>query len=160
MGDKDNIETVFKFKRDNPEQFHCLVKMHLSFMLDMNTDECDCSFLYEHLQPTDHGTPKRKGTLLNNKGAGLTCNKKGIMEGVPLTMEGVCQIFQLIQFLDRGTNIEQVGLFRKTGNLQKQKVSSTLRKIGDINPALTANSFSRPKMLSSLNRFGKVLSTF
>jgi hypothetical protein len=31
-------------------------------------------------------------------------------------------IFQIIQFLDRGNNIEQIGLFRKTGNLQKQKV--------------------------------------
>ena len=45
------------------------------------------------------------------------------MEGATLTMEGVCQIFQIIQFLDRTNNIEQIGLFRKTGNLQKQKVS-------------------------------------
>ena len=134
MGDTDNIERVFMFKRDNPEQFHCLVKMHLSFMLDMNTDECDCSFLYDHLHPSDHGTPKRKGSLLHNKGAGVACNKKGIMEGVPLTMEGVCQIFQIIQFLDRGTNIEQIGLFRKTGNLQKQKVSKYDNKYMQYSP--------------------------
>ena len=123
MVDKDELETVFKFKRDNPEQFHCLVKMHLSFVLDMTTDECDCSFLYDHLHPNDHGTPKRKSSLLHSKGTGLASNKKGIMEGVTLTMEGVCQIFQIIQFLDRGTNIEQVGLFRKNGNQKKQKVS-------------------------------------
>ena len=117
------MESVYKFKIEEPEQFHCLVKMHLSFLLDMNTDECDCSFLYDHLHLNDHATPKRKGTLLStNKGAGIGCSKRGIMEGANLTMEGVCQIFQIIQFLDRTCNIEQVGLFRKTGNLQKQKV--------------------------------------
>lgn len=124
MGDKDKLEIILRFKTEDPEQFHCLVKMHLSFLLDMNTDECDCSFLYDHLYPGDHGTPKRKSSLLqSSKGTGITCTKKGIMEGATLTMEGVCQIFQIIQFLDRTNNIEQIGLFRKTGNLQKQKVS-------------------------------------
>ena len=124
MSDHENPEIVLKFKREDPEQFHCLVKMHLSFLLDMNTDECDCSFLYEHLYTDDHRTPKRKSSLLHSsKGTGIS-HKKGIMEGATLTMEGVCQIFQIIQFLDRTSNIEQVGLFRKTGNLQKQKVST------------------------------------
>ena len=123
MCEQGNMETVFKFKREDPEQFHCLVKMHLSFLLDLNTDECDCSFLYDHIHQNDHTTPKRKGSILStNKGAVLSCSKKGIMEGANLTMEGVCQIFQIIQFLDRSSNIEQVGLFRKTGNLQKQRV--------------------------------------
>ena len=118
-----SMENVFKFKREDPEQFHVLVKMHLSFLLDMNTDECDCSFLYEHLHPNDHATPKRKGSLLrSNKSATLNASKKGIMDGANLTMEGVCQISQIIQYLDQNRNIEQVGLFRKTGNLQKQKV--------------------------------------
>ena len=119
-----NMEHVVKFKREDPEQFHCLVKMHLSFLLDMNTDECDCSFLYDHLHSFD-ATPKRKGSILGpNRGilGGNAGKSGGIMEGAPLTMEGVCQIFQIIQFLDRQSNIEQVGLFRKTGNLQKQKV--------------------------------------
>ena len=100
MGDKDKLEIILRFKTEDPEQFHCLVKMHLSFLLDMNTDECDCSFLYDHLYPGDHGTPKRKSSLLqSSKGTGITCTKKGIMEGATLTMEGVCQIFQIIQFL-------------------------------------------------------------
>ena len=122
MDKNENADNILKFKREDPEQFHCLVKMHLSFLLDMNTDECDCSFLFDHIQPNDHATPKRKTSLLHNKGAVLNSSKKGIMEGAPLTMEGVCQIFQIIQFLDRSNNIEQIGLFRKTGNLQKQKV--------------------------------------
>ena len=119
-----NMERVLKFKREDPEQFHCLVKMHLSFILEMSTDECDCSFLYDHLHSNDVATPKRKGSILGaNKVVNvLNSSRKGVMEGATLTMEGVCQIFQIIQYLDRNGNIEQVGLFRKTGNLQKQKV--------------------------------------
>jgi hypothetical protein len=41
---------------------------------------------------------------------------KGVMEGLPLTMEGVCQIYQLIHFLGRTTDHLRVeGLFRKHG---------------------------------------------
>ena len=139
MGEKESIETVFRFKREDPEQFHCLVKMHLSFLLDMNTDECDCSFLYDHLHPNEIATPKRKGSILHNSKGALNCGKKGIMEGATLTMEGVCQIFQIVQFLDRTNNIEQVGLFRKTGNLQKQKVSA--RSVVDGGPGGRVNIF-------------------
>lgn len=34
-----------------PEYYHSMVKMHLSFLLDLHTDECDCSFLYEKQVP-------------------------------------------------------------------------------------------------------------
>ena len=126
-----NMERVLKFKREDPEQFHCLVKMHLSFILEMNTDECDCSFLYDHLHSNDVATPKRKGSMLGaNKVVNvLNSSRKGVMEGATLTMEGVCQIFQIIQYLDRNGNIEQVGLFRKTGNLQKQKVGGNNMRV-------------------------------
>ena len=29
-----------------PDQFHAMVKMHLSFLLDLNTDDCDCNHIY------------------------------------------------------------------------------------------------------------------
>ncbi|CAG2059294.1 unnamed protein product [Timema podura] len=32
---------------------------------------------------------------------GNKCPSKGIMEGVPLTQEGICQVYQLIEFLSR-----------------------------------------------------------
>lgn len=28
-----------RLRREDPEQFHILVRMHLSFVLDLNTDE-------------------------------------------------------------------------------------------------------------------------
>ena len=36
-----------KIKHQEPEHFHSMVKMHLSFLLDLNTDDCDCSFIYD-----------------------------------------------------------------------------------------------------------------
>ena len=46
---------------------------------------------------------------------------KGVMEGGPLTFEGVCQVFQIIEYLKRPSNLKVEGLFRKHGNLKKQQ---------------------------------------
>lgn len=118
-----------RLRRDDPEQFHCLVKMHLSFLLDMNTDDCDCSFLFAEAatsSSSSHRSEKHRRFFVGGGGgAGLgigggTPSKKGIMEGAPLTMEGVCQVFQLAEYLGRHMDVE--GLFRKHGNLKKQQV--------------------------------------
>lgn len=117
---------VDKMRHLVPDQFHCLVKMHLSFLLDLNTDECNCSFLYENdvaaATPSKKksftlATPKRKGSNHDSK-----ASSKGVMEGAPLTMEGVCQVFQIIEYLKRPSNLTAEGLFRKHGNLKKQQV--------------------------------------
>ena len=44
------------------------------------------------------------------------------MDGAALTQEGVCQVYQLIQYLGRDHNIGSEGLFRKNGNLKKQSI--------------------------------------
>lgn len=35
----DNLMLAEKLRNDDPEQFYTLVKMHLSFVLDLNMDE-------------------------------------------------------------------------------------------------------------------------
>ena len=40
-----------------PDQFHAMVKMHLSFLLDLNTDDCDCNHIYN----CDNGSDGEKG---------------------------------------------------------------------------------------------------
>lgn len=35
----DSFALAEKLRNDDPEQFYTLVRMHLSFVLDMNTDE-------------------------------------------------------------------------------------------------------------------------
>lgn len=35
----ENFTLADKLRNENPEQFYTLVRMHLSFVLDLNTDE-------------------------------------------------------------------------------------------------------------------------
>jgi hypothetical protein len=146
-------------RRVVPEQFHCLVKMHLSFLLDLTTDDCNCSFLYEH--PPDvlstpsssrkkgifPATPKRKGSNHGSHGT-----SKGVMEGAPLTMEGVCQVFQIIEYLKRPANLKMEGLFRKHGNLKKQQTLKERLNKG-IPVDLDSGDFSVHECASTLKTF-------
>ncbi|KAJ8953155.1 hypothetical protein NQ318_017182 [Aromia moschata] len=43
------------------------------------------------------------------------------IDGVPLTQEGICQIYQLIDFLKKDENIKSEGIFRRTGSLERQQ---------------------------------------
>ncbi|CAH1119292.1 unnamed protein product [Phaedon cochleariae] len=96
-----------RFKRDYTEQFHILVRMHLSFLLDINTDENECL--------------SEKGKL--KKFAPFTKKSKfrGVMEGAPLTQEGICQVYQLIEFLKKEDNMKSEGIFRRTGSIERQQ---------------------------------------
>lgn len=117
------MESVEKMRRLAPDQFHMLVKMHLSFLLDLETDDCDCSFVYETSAPTTpNGKNKALGFVTPRRKVMVPTSKtKGVMEGAPLTVEGVCQVFQIIEFLRRPNNLKMEGLFRKHGNLKKQQ---------------------------------------
>ncbi len=105
-----------------------LFQMHLSFLLDLSTDDCDCSFVYDTACPTSPPSHKHKSsdvarmffpTPRKSSTSGVQAFK-GVMEGLPLTMEGVCQIFQLIHFLSRSQEHLRVeGLFRKHGKRKK-----------------------------------------
>ena len=117
-----------RMRRLAPDQFHVLVKMHLSFLLDLSTDDCDCSFLHES-DNLPSATPTRK--VFKRKGS---LNTAGVMEGAPLTVEGVCQVSQLIEYLGRPENLKVEGLFRKHGNLKKQQ---TLKE--RLNKGITVN---------------------
>ena len=111
------MEEVLAMKRNNPEEFHSLVKMHLSFILNLTTDEA----AEESDASGGHGnffSGNKAGKCIGGSGT----PNKGIMEGAVLTMEGVCQIFQIIQYLEQPGNITTEGIFRKTGNLRKQQV--------------------------------------
>ena len=132
-------EPWIQLRRDEPDLFHHLVKMHLSILLDLNTDDCDCSFVYDHakvIHPAHTApkepkstpsiakkifTPKKKASHHGGGGGGLHVGgQKGVMEGAVLTMEGVCQAYQLVHFLARDSHLKFEGIFRKHGNLKKQ----------------------------------------
>jgi len=107
------LDLVHLMKVTEPEYFHSMVKMHLSFLLDLHTDECDCSFLYDKQEK--ESKVKKAFTPMKKR------STKGVMDGVPLTQEGVCQVYQIVEYLGRTHNITCEGLFRKHGNLKKQQ---------------------------------------
>ena len=94
-----------KMRLTEPEQFHAMVKMHLryftvkvniwlvnsilsSFLLDLHTDECDCTFMMTEKPEKETVDSKLKKAFTPMKKA----KAKGVMDGVPLTQEGVCQV--------------------------------------------------------------------
>ncbi|XP_050740271.1 uncharacterized protein LOC127010358 isoform X2 [Eriocheir sinensis] len=119
---------LWRLRHEDPTQYHTLVKMHLSFATDLPTDQCDSR--------ASETTSSRRWQLtpLIKKLSRAAVSSKGVMEGAPLTQEGVCQVFQLIHYLNKENNITQEGLFRKSGSLSRQQELKTLLNAGaDLN---------------------------
>ncbi|KAK3919501.1 Rho GTPase-activating protein 19 [Frankliniella fusca] len=101
-------------RREDPEQFMTLVRMHLSFVLDLNTDECD-------------GTVEKSGKFRPIKWSFTPFAKKAktvnrpCIEGVSLTQESISQVYQLIQWLGQEQNLVQEGIFRRSGKMTRQQ---------------------------------------
>lgn len=94
-----------KFKREFNEQYHILVRMHLSFLLDQTTDEYVSTFYKFILIASSSRNEYLSDKNKLKKWALVPFNKKsksrGTMEGAPLTHEGICQVYQLIEFLKK-----------------------------------------------------------
>ncbi|XP_014207890.1 uncharacterized protein LOC106638987 [Copidosoma floridanum] len=95
------------------EQFHTLVKMHLSFELDLNTEENDTV--------TEKAKLKKWGLLNFSKKSKPPLNTQKSTEGALLTKEGINQVKQLIEYLAKEDSIVQEGIFRRTGKLTRQQ---------------------------------------
>nr|XP_018910553.1 PREDICTED: uncharacterized protein LOC109039509 [Bemisia tabaci] len=105
-----------KLLQEDPDQFYTLVRMHLSFVLDLNTDDCDGPNEKTKFKPL-------KWNFLSKKPKG---SLKGVIEKVTLTEAGMTQIAQLIEFLSKMENISQEGIFRLTGALSRQNKLKSL----------------------------------
>lgn len=149
------MEIIDKMKRLAPDQFHMLVKMHLSFLLDLNTDDCDCSFIFDNQNQATSSTATTS-TPTKSKGLSFVTPRKkvskGVMEGAPLTLEGVCQVFQIIEYLKRPANLKTEGLFRKHGNLKKQQTLKERLNKG-ITVDLDSGEFSVHECAATLKTF-------
>ncbi|XP_024081214.1 rho GTPase-activating protein 19-like isoform X1 [Cimex lectularius] len=107
-----------KLKNEDPAQFQTLVRMHLSFVLDLNSDETD--------GPAGKGKPwplKWSFVPFSKKIRGPS---KGAVEGVPLTKHVINQIYQLIEFLTKEENVSQEGIFRRSGKMTRQQELKSL----------------------------------
>ncbi|XP_017759079.1 PREDICTED: uncharacterized protein LOC108549996 [Eufriesea mexicana] len=104
---------AFRMRKVNPEQFHTLVKMHLSFELDLNTEDNDCI--------NEKAKLKKWGLLSFSKKPKSTINLQRGVEGASLSENGINQVKQLIEYLSKEQNIIQEGIFRRTGKLTRQQ---------------------------------------
>ncbi|CAL4140048.1 unnamed protein product, partial [Meganyctiphanes norvegica] len=145
-----NIQTLlWQLRHEDPTQYNTLIKMHLSFATDLPTDQCDS-------KSNDHDVSTRSSkwqfsSLIGRLGR-TNSHGKGVMEGAPLTQEGVCQAFQLIHYLRKEPNITQEGLFRKTGSLtRQQELRHLLNSGGDLD--LDSGTYSAHDCASVLKGF-------
>ena len=110
-----DVESVMMNMRHQDEtQFYTLVKMHLSFLLHFTIDEVDAPVHSE-----DKNNESSRKILPFSTKSKSKPSRSG--EGVVLSHEGVCQAYQLIEFLSREENLTHEGLFRKTGNITRQQ---------------------------------------
>ncbi|KYN28414.1 PREDICTED: uncharacterized protein LOC108770410 isoform X1 [Trachymyrmex cornetzi] len=113
---------AFRMRKVNPEQFHTLVKMHLSFELDLNTEDSDGI--------TEKARLKKWGFLNFTKKSKSSVNLEKGTEGVMLSEDGINHLTQLIDYLSMEQNIVQEGIFRRTGKLTRQQDLKTAMSQG------------------------------
>ncbi|KMQ93299.1 rho gtpase-activating protein 19 [Lasius niger] len=113
---------AFRMRKVNPEQFHTLVRMHLSFELDLNTEDNDGI--------TEKARLKKWGLLSFTKKPKSSVNLEKGTEGVTLSEDGISHVTQLIDYLSKEHNIVQEGIFRRTGKLTRQQDLKTAMSQG------------------------------
>ncbi|CAB0041734.1 unnamed protein product [Trichogramma brassicae] len=108
---------TYRMRKIHGEQFYTLVRMHLSFELDLNTEETDT--------PTGKAKLKKWGILPFSKKTKTAIQSQKGTEGSVLTEEGIEQVKQLVEYLSKEDSISQEGIFRRTGKLTRQQELKT-----------------------------------
>nr|XP_022336337.1 rho GTPase-activating protein 19-like isoform X2 [Crassostrea virginica] len=112
----DPDKLVNRLKNSMPDKFRVMVQMHLSFILDLDGSKLE--EMFTEPEKVDL-VPKRKSATPFSKKK----DKHGsVLFGAPLSNENVARIYPLIEFLSRPENLKTEGLFRKTGNVSRQRL--------------------------------------
>ncbi|RWS27062.1 rho GTPase-activating protein 19-like protein [Leptotrombidium deliense] len=104
-------DIVEKLRIKNETALHELVKMHLSFALDLHNDNFETLFDSHPLVEKSKQNPNGSKKLKNDDGI-FHCE---------LTEEGICRLYILIDFIVEDINITQEGIFRKCGSAVRQQ---------------------------------------
>ncbi|XP_037296310.1 rho GTPase-activating protein 19 isoform X2 [Manduca sexta] len=141
---------IERLRNENLEQFFTLVRMHLSFVVDINTDDVDCSTD----KPKQFRWNFHKKTKSSNTNSSLSSasNTKNNVEVNSITEEGILRLNELIDFLSKPENVTQEGIFRRTGSLSRQQELKQLLLTGS-NLGLDEGRFSVHDCASVLKGF-------
>ncbi|ETN58024.1 rho gtpase activating protein [Anopheles darlingi] len=148
-----NQDTAKRLQEEHPEQFVTLVRMHLSFVLDLNTDTEN--------DPVEQDKQKiKKWKGFHKKAKGCTSVKATTSPETAkttLTAPIISNLRQLIAFLEQEHNISQEGIFRKTGSLARQGELKNLLVQGNTLP-LDQGDYTAHDCASVLKNFLSELS--
>ncbi|XP_035773463.1 uncharacterized protein LOC118456636 isoform X2 [Anopheles albimanus] len=148
-----NQDTAKRLQEEHPEQFVTLVRMHLSFVLDLNTDTEN-----DPVELDKQKIKKWKG--FHKKAKGCTSVKATTSPETAkttLTAPIISNLRQLIAFLEQEHNISQEGIFRKTGSLTRQSELKNLLVQGNTLP-LDQGDYTAHDCASVLKNFLSELS--
>ncbi|XP_063535063.1 uncharacterized protein LOC134745024 isoform X1 [Cydia strobilella] len=119
MGSPDEL-LIERLRKENLDQFFTLVRMHLSFVVDINTDDVDCStdkpkqFRWNFHKKIKNSAPS---SSQQSNGTGVKIGA----EPSSITEDGILRLTELIDFLSLPENVTQEGIFRRTGSLTRQQ---------------------------------------
>lgn len=121
MSTESRMRMINRLRNTNPAKLKELTISHLSYVLDLNDNQLE-SFLNA---PCSTETPeeKPKKALFGKRKASKDRSQlESSLFGAPLAVSSMDNIMPLIDFLRLEQNIVQEGLFRKSGNLNRQAV--------------------------------------
>ncbi|CAH0586838.1 unnamed protein product [Chrysodeixis includens] len=145
-----DITLIERLRKDNLEQFFTLVRMHLSFVVDINSDDVDCSTdKPKQFRWNFHKKTKSSSSNSSQNNANIT---KSSVEVNSITEKGILRVNELIDFLSKPDNVTQEGIFRRTGSLNRQQELKNLLLNGS-NLGLDDGKFSVHDCASVLKGF-------
>ncbi|KAJ8723190.1 hypothetical protein PYW08_003102 [Mythimna loreyi] len=113
-----DITLIERLRKENLEQFFTLVRMHLSFVVDINSDDVDCSTdKPKQFRWNFHKKTKSSSSNSSQNNANITKN----VEVNSIAEDGILRLNELIDFLSKPDNVTQEGIFRRTGSLSRQQ---------------------------------------
>ncbi|XP_026319265.1 rho GTPase-activating protein 19-like [Hyposmocoma kahamanoa] len=141
---------IDRLRKENVDQFFTLVRMHLSFVVDINTDDVDSST--DKPKQFRWNFNKKTKNSSSNSSQNSACNSKNNAEGNTITEEGMLRLNEVIDFLSKSDNVTQEGIFRRTGSLTRQQELRQLLITGS-NLCLDEGRFSVHDCASVLKGF-------
>ncbi|XP_041368913.1 rho GTPase-activating protein 19-like isoform X2 [Gigantopelta aegis] len=135
-------KNVNRLRSVMPEKLAAMCKMHLSFLLDLSGSKLD------ELQDGETKHEKKRGCSTSS-----SKKKDKNLFGDSLSEEHVAQIYQLIEFLGRSENIRTEGLFRKSGNVCRQRHLKELLNQNVSNLGLEDGTFSPHDCAATLKHY-------
>ncbi|KAH9638497.1 hypothetical protein HF086_007467 [Spodoptera exigua] len=145
-----DLTLIERLRKENLEQFFTLVRMHLSFVVDINTDDVDCSTdKPKQFRWNFHKKTKNSSSNSSQNNTNITKNN---VEVSSITEDGILRVNELIDFLSKPDNVTQEGIFRRTGSLSRQQELKNLLLTG-TNLGLDEGKFSVHDCASVLKGF-------